>query len=67
MKGNSYLERVSAKLDCLSDEDFLNLLVEAGIDECPYEITFNVNARFGKKVKYEMNVEPVIVPERLVA
>ena len=43
MKGSSYLERVSTKLDYLNDEDFLNLLIDSGIEECPYEITFNVN------------------------
>ena len=34
---NNYFERISKKLDELSDEEFDRLLTRAGIENCPYE------------------------------
>ncbi len=35
MDVKKYFERVSEKVDNMSDKDFLDLLKKAGIDECP--------------------------------
>lgn len=65
MNAIEYLEKVSAKIDNLSDEEFLNLLKKSGIDDCPYEVEFSFQAPLGKKLKYSMRVEPVIVKDEL--
>ena len=40
MKGIEYLKQVSEKIDNLTDEEFMSLLVKSGLNECPYEVTF---------------------------
>ncbi|MEJ6952081.1 hypothetical protein [Natronospora cellulosivora (SeqCode)] len=35
MNVKNYFKRVSEKIDNMSDEEFLELLKEAGIDDCP--------------------------------
>lgn len=37
MKGSEYLKQVSEKIDSLSDEEFMLLLVKSGLNECPFE------------------------------
>ncbi|OAA91285.1 hypothetical protein [Clostridium ljungdahlii] len=37
MDVNKYFEEVNLKLNALSDEELENLLVESGIEDCPYE------------------------------
>lgn len=66
MKGIEYLKQVLEKIDSLSDEEFMSLLVKSGLNECPYEVTFNFEAAFTQKPKYKMNVEPVIVKDELM-
>ena len=40
MKGIEYLKQVSEKIDSLTDEEFMSLLVKSGLNECPHEVTF---------------------------
>ena len=37
MKGSEYLKQVLEKIDSLSDEEFILLLVKSGLNECPFE------------------------------
>lgn len=37
MKGSEYLKQVLEKIDSLSDEEFMLLLVNSGLNECPFE------------------------------
>lgn len=37
MKGSEYLKQVLEKVDSLSDEEFMLLLVKSGLNECPFE------------------------------
>lgn len=37
MKGSEYLKQVLEKIDSLSDEEFMLLLVKLGLNECPFE------------------------------
>ena len=37
MEGIEYLKQVSEKIDSLSDEEFISLLVKSGLNECPFE------------------------------
>lgn len=61
MNVNEYFKRVSEKLDNLTDEEFLNLLVESGLEECPFEASFNVPVRFGKESIYGVENKPIII------
>ena len=40
MEGTEYLKQVLEKIDSLSDEEFMLLLVKSGLNECPYETEF---------------------------
>ncbi len=37
MKGSEYLKQVLEKINSLSDEEFMLLLVKSGLNECPFE------------------------------
>ena len=37
MKGSEYLKQVLEKIDSLSDEEFMLLLVKSGLNKCPFE------------------------------
>lgn len=59
MNNKSYFERVAEKFEKLTDEEFFSLLIESGLEDCPYEVTFNVPVTIKKKIKYEYRVDPV--------
>jgi hypothetical protein len=45
MDVKKYFEGISKKLDNLSDDDFLKLLYDSGLEEASYEIKFTVEVK----------------------
>lgn len=50
-----YYDKVNEKLDSLSDEEFEEILIDAGIENCPDEIDDKIKYDYEKLFKFIIN------------
>jgi hypothetical protein len=67
LNSKEYFDTVSKELDNLSDNEFMNLLKESGLDRCPYEDEI-INSRDltdEEEYAYKIGLESISTPTGL--